>query len=225
VPGQEPAQISGLLRGHPEHLVPAGSEEHRAARKAAATPWSPAYQAIVTDMGEVCCHGCGAVVPDMTGPVHEYMLAAPGCWALYAGLEDWKIAQARQPGGLAVSMHLVDCYAAQHAASPDPRNRRSVAVHLMSLCAALEHAYPGAWRRQAMGAWTHRDYPLLDPRPSAFEITVREVADAPDASRTSVANAMAQATWAAWSAHHDRIRAWFTDAADRRGRRQGRHGN
>jgi len=29
VAGQEPAQVSGLLRGHPEHLVAAGGEEHR----------------------------------------------------------------------------------------------------------------------------------------------------------------------------------------------------
>jgi hypothetical protein len=29
VPGQEPAQVGGLLRGDPEHLVPAGGKEHR----------------------------------------------------------------------------------------------------------------------------------------------------------------------------------------------------
>jgi hypothetical protein len=175
-------------------------------------------------MGEVSCSGCGAVVPGITGPVHAYMLAAPGCWALYTGLEDWKVAQARQPGGLAISMHLVDCYAAQHAANPDRRNRKSVAVHLMSLCAALEHGTPGAWRRQAMGTWTHRDYPLLEPRPSAFEVTIRALADAPVAGRPGVAHAMARATWAAWSAHHERIRAWLAEEADRTAGRPGQPG-
>ena len=29
MPGQEPAQVGGLLRGHPEHRVAAGGEEHR----------------------------------------------------------------------------------------------------------------------------------------------------------------------------------------------------
>jgi hypothetical protein len=187
-------------------------------------PMGPGIPAIVTYMGEVCCFACGALVPDTTGPVHAYMLAAPGCWALYAGLEDWKIAQARQPDGLAVSVHVVDCYAAQHAANPGRRNRQSVAVHLMSLCAAVEHGYPGAWRRGAMGRWTHRDYPLLDPRPSAFQVTVRDVADAPDASRAGVVHAMAQATWAAWSAHHGQIRAWLAEATDGQYRRPGGRG-
>jgi Family of unknown function (DUF5946) len=33
----------------------------------------------------VPCLGCGALVPDSDGPgpTHAYMLASPGCWALY----------------------------------------------------------------------------------------------------------------------------------------------
>ena len=62
------------------------------------------------------------------------------------------------------------------------------------------------------------------PRPSAFQVTVRDVADAPDASRACVVHAMAQATWAAWSAHHRQIRAWLAQATDGQYRRPGGRG-
>jgi hypothetical protein len=45
-------------------------------------------------MSEVRCFGCGALVSEQTGPVHEYMLAAPGCWALYSSLQPWPGASA-----------------------------------------------------------------------------------------------------------------------------------
>ena len=88
-------------------------------------------------MNEVRCFGCGALVLDVDGPTHDYMLAAPGCWALYCSLEDWK-SHLAMPGAVAVVQDLVDAYAAQHPAHADRRNRQSVAIHLMSLCLALE---------------------------------------------------------------------------------------
>ncbi|MBV9449270.1 MAG: hypothetical protein JO345_25575 [Streptosporangiaceae bacterium] len=167
---------------------------------------------------EVRCSNCGALVPDIAGPVHAYMHAAPGCWALYTALEDWKAAQAGgRPGGVDIGVHLVDSYAAQHAANAERRNRQSVAVHLMSLCAALEHGRSGAWRRRAMGAWTHREYRLLEPRPPAFDTTIRDVADAPGPARPGVVQAMAEATWGAWSVHHSQIRAWLAEIMSRGG--------
>jgi hypothetical protein len=35
-----------------------------------------------------------------------------------------------------MSQYMIDAYAAQHPTNTDRRNRQSVAVHLMSLCAA-----------------------------------------------------------------------------------------
>ena len=29
------------------------------------------------------CIGCGGLVPDTTGPTHEYMESSPGCWQAY----------------------------------------------------------------------------------------------------------------------------------------------
>jgi hypothetical protein len=161
-------------------------------------------------MGEVRCSGCGALVPDIRGPAHGYMLAAPGCWSLYTGLEDWKACLSGNRG-IDAAQWMIDSYAVQHATNPDPRNRQSVAVHLMSLCAAIEHDVPGARLRQLLGAWAHRPggYPLLEPRPAEYPITVRDVADADSAARADVVWLWAEMTWAAWSEHHEQVRAWL----------------
>ena len=36
--------------------------------------------------GETVCGDCGARVPDVDGPTHRYLGAAPGCWAAYNDL-------------------------------------------------------------------------------------------------------------------------------------------
>jgi len=41
-------------------------------------------------VSEIRCLGCDALVSEQAGPVHAYMLAAPGCWALYGSLQQWK---------------------------------------------------------------------------------------------------------------------------------------
>jgi hypothetical protein len=113
-------------------------------------------------------------------------------------------------GDLAIAQRIVDAYAVQHATSPDRRNRQSVAVHLMSLCAALEHGVSGTRLRQIIGGWTHRDYPQLLPRPSDYPVTIRDVGDAAERSRLAVIGDWADSAWAAWSAHHETVRIWLT---------------
>jgi Family of unknown function (DUF5946) len=161
-------------------------------------------------VGEVRCFGCGGLAPDIRGPVHGYMLATPGCWSLYTGLEDWKI---RLPGprGVDIIQRTVDSYAVQHATNTCRRNTQSVAVHLMSLCAAIEHGVPGSRLRLLLGAWARRPggYPLLEPRPAAYPLTVRDLADADVSARADVAALWAEMTWSAWSDQHDRVRAWL----------------
>jgi len=110
----------------------------------------------------------------------------------------------------------VDSYAVQHAANPDRRNRQSVAVHLMSLCASLEQGISGARLRHMIGTWTSREYPLLVPRPDAYRLTVRDLADASGQDRAGLVADMARAAWTAWSAHHDQIRAWLAAGTFRR---------
>lgn len=156
------------------------------------------------------CFACGAEVVEAPGPVHAYMLAAPGCWALFCSLQDWKHSLVGDDG-VNTSQHVVDAYAVQHASNPSRRNRQSVAVHLMSLCASQEKEVPGVRLRTLLGAWTHRDYPQLLPRPSSFPITVRQVSDADAAVRPDLVSAWAKSTWLAWSAHHDEVRGWLAE--------------
>jgi hypothetical protein len=97
----------------------------------------------------------------------------------------------------------------QHATNPDRRNRQSVAIHLMSLCASIEHGVSGDRLRTMIGRWAHHDYPLLDPRPAGYPVTVRDAADAGGRSRLAVINDWATSAWAAWSVHHATVRAWL----------------
>ena len=162
-------------------------------------------------MSEVRCFGCGALVSATHGPVHAYMLAAPGCWALYGStLEEQHANDAgRQPE---VSQWLVDAYAAQHATNTDRRNRQSVALHLVRLCAAFEHSMPAEGRRQLIGQLAHREYPELQPSVTSFAVTVRDVADAAENSdRARVVRRWARASWDAWAAHHETVRSWLSD--------------
>lgn len=160
--------------------------------------------------GGVRCLGCGATVPDDVGPIHAYMTAAPGCWARYCLLEDWKASLSGEEA-IGVVCDLVDCFAVQHATNPERRNRQSVGVHLMSLCSALERSASERARRERLSTWVGRDYPLLEPSPSSFALTVSDVVAAPAAVRALTVERMAEASWAAWSAHHETVRAFLDD--------------
>ena len=48
------------------------------------------------------------------------------------------------------AQRIVDTYAVQHATNPDRRNRQSVALHQMSLCASLEQEISGTRSRPAV---------------------------------------------------------------------------
>jgi hypothetical protein len=161
-------------------------------------------------MADVRCFGCGAVVPATDGPVHAYMRAAPGCWALYGSTLEWQYAYGADPQP-EVSQGLVDAYAAQHATNTDRRNRQSVALHLVSLCAAFEHSMPADQRRRLIGQLAHREYPVLQPLVTSFAVTVRDVGDAGDADRGDVVQRWARATWDAWEIHHEVVRAWLSE--------------
>ncbi len=129
---------------------------------------------------------------------------------MYGSVVAWYAGQHR-PGvaGPVPPPYLADAYAAQHPANPDRRNRQSVAVHLMSLCAGQERGISGDRTRQMISRWTHRDYPQLCPWPKAFPVTIRDVTDADENTRLVLVAEWAASTWRAWSAHHDTIRAWL----------------
>lgn len=160
------------------------------------------------DKQSVRCPGCGAVVRVGNGPVHQYLDAVPGCWELYCSLEGWKALLA-EPDTATTVQWLVDGYAAQHPTNQERRNRQSVAVHLMSLCASFERGEPGARLRRAIGSWTHREYEALLPCPNAYPLTVCDVVRAEQGDRPDVVRAFAYGTWLAWAEHHERVRSWL----------------
>ncbi len=159
---------------------------------------------------KVRCIGCGILVPDLRGPTHPYMHAAPGCWALYCSLEDWKISLTG-PDAPTVAQWLVDGYAAQHPTNMDRRNRQSVAVHLMSLCASFERDVPGDKLRREMDTWTHVEYTALRPHPDSYPLTVEDVVVAQADLRVSIVRSFASGTWSAWSSHHPQVRSWLDE--------------
>lgn len=175
---------------------------------------------VVLARNEAECAGCGALVPANAGPTHAYIPASPGCWSLYASLEDWK-AGLTEPSSATTVQKLVDLYAVQHATNRDRRNRQSVAVHLMSLCSSIERGELGGSLRALLGTWTHREYPLLEP-PRRFAVTVRTIADAATAERRRVIAAGAESTWHEWAAHHTTIREWLDQAPPMTPRRRPR---
>jgi hypothetical protein len=154
----------------------------------------------------VVCEGCGAQVPDISGPAHAYMTSSPGCWALHGDLVAAGISLGA--GGDASQLRT-DAYAAQHATNPDPRNRQSVAVHIMSLCATFELGLEPGRTTQLIGAWTHRagGYPDLISTQRHGSLTVVDAVEAAEALGYEEAmRRWARSVWDGWGPEHAAIR-------------------
>jgi hypothetical protein len=155
----------------------------------------------------VSCFGCGAVVDDIQGPVHAYMSSAPGCWALHGELVVCGLEWGADRGTVQCR---TDAYAAQHATNPDPRNRQSVAVHLMSLCATFELGLAPGTTTGLIGGWTHRPggYPDFISSERHGALTIVDAVAAPSAGAYAEAvQRWARSVWDGWASHHDQIRS------------------
>lgn len=156
------------------------------------------------------CPGCGLREPahGRDGPTHPYLLAAPGCWALYTEV---LAREYGDPARLAELQLTVDAYAVQHPGAPERRSAQSVALHLVTLCLVVERgADPGSGprvhRRLTRGPGFHW---LEPPRPNGH-LTVASVHGAPSAAehRRRV-RAWAADVWRAWAEHHDAVHGWI----------------
>ena len=153
------------------------------------------------------CLGCGALVPDTEGPTHEYMLSAPGCWALFneVAVQQYEIAS------FDFRRLAVDAYAVQHPGTTDRRAIQSVAVHLISLYFVLER---GLTPTEATDKMRHvlidkTRFVWLEPPSSMGEVTVIDVVNIKDPKeREAIVSRWARSAWLAWRAHHARIRKW-----------------
>jgi hypothetical protein len=155
----------------------------------------------------VACVGCRGLVPDEDGPIHRYMTASPGCWRIYTELGVGSMPQMPR------STLTVDAYAVTHPGVPGPQSTPSVWIHLVTLCAILEKGWPvgQAVRLRRTAADAFEGWPWLE-RPDAMgAVTAVDVAGAValgDAARSrDLVGAWVDGAWAAWSDHHDPVRA------------------
>lgn len=162
-------------------------------------------------MSTAPCVGCGGIFPETDAPTHRYMESSAGCWARYGEV------LAREYGDIRygkVHRLTVDAYAVQHPGRPSPRSIRSVAIHLMSLCAVLERDFPTrrvpALLKEASGRMDR--YEWLSPPASMGPLTVADVhaAESPEKHRRIV-RAWADSAWSAWSDRHPTVRAWLSE--------------
>jgi hypothetical protein len=158
----------------------------------------------------ISCPGCGIVTETELdeGPTHPYIGASAGCWSLFTEL-------LVVGAGLGGSGQLVtDTYAVQHPGVPERRATQSVCVHLISICAQLEHGWPAHRVPDLLRkALTHPTWwRWLDPRPPIGSITVDTVLTERDAgARGRLSQAWAEDLWLAYAPHHATVQAWLDD--------------
>jgi hypothetical protein len=164
----------------------------------------------------VACRGCGAQVPNVpeTRTRAEYVGSAPGCWQLYTDLLAREYSDLRYA---AAHQLTVDTYMVQHPGEPARRGAQSVAIHLVGLCLMLERGrtpaeLPGLRKRVVE---RHDAFPWLAPPPSLGDLTVVDILAAGSAEEHRlVVDRWAASAWAAWSAHHEQVRAWADEVSD-----------
>jgi Family of unknown function (DUF5946) len=158
-------------------------------------------------MTQTKCPGCGAVVPDTDGAMHKYVPSAPGCWQTFGEVQADEALRFRYPPAHRM---VVDAYMAQHPGDgSDRRDSQSVFVHLVGLCAALEHdlAYP--YVTKLLGQVLRRrqgDFPILARTEGPGPLTVLHMtgaADLEDYERR--AREWSIAVWQSWDAQHTLI--------------------
>ena len=161
-------------------------------------------------IASIRCIGCGALVPDIIGPTHEYMESSPGCWHTYGEV---LARQYRDPDFRTILRLTADTYAVQHPGRPGPTSIQSVCGHLMSLFLILERDAPFSYADRALELALRETgrFRWLTPPSSLGEITIVDVRDAasPEEHDQNV-RAWARSTWSAWAPHHHTIREWVS---------------
>jgi hypothetical protein len=161
----------------------------------------------------IVCVGCRGIVPDIDGPIHRYMTAAPGCWRAYTELLG---------GGLppsAAAGLIVDAYAVTHPGVPGPQSTPSVWIHLLTLCLVLERRWPveQAMRLRRLAADSFRGWAWLTPPESMGDLSAIDLSAALTAGdgRTAVdlTRRWVDGAWAAWASHHPAVRSRADDLA------------
>ncbi len=130
--------------------------------------------------GLALCPSCGALCADVDGPTHPYMVAPAGCWAAFGALQADEMARFGYPP---VHGLIVDAYAASHGGDGSARrDRQSVCIHLIALCAVIDGAETPRGRIALLQRLTKRkiEWPRLK-RPAGLPgLSHTHAVDAPD---------------------------------------------
>ena len=153
------------------------------------------------------CYGCGASVPNFSGPTHRYIGASPGCWAIYGEVLTREYGELGRPPELRV---VVDAYAAQHPGRESLQAIRSVAGHLIALHLVLECGMAPDRISWALRRYSKRpEYRWLAPPAEPGAVTVVDLHAAQEREHCAqVCAEWAASVWLAWSEHHETIRSW-----------------
>ena len=156
------------------------------------------------------CSGCGSTTEPIDGPVHEYMVSSPACFAAFNAL---LAAEYSSEALQSVNRLTVDTFAVQHpGAGDDHRAIQSVGLHLARLLLQLESPRPPLETNAVMLDFSkHKATLTYLPPPESFRITAPDVAPfAATPSHAAKVREWAAETWADWSEHHDYVRAWIS---------------
>lgn len=155
---------------------------------------------------EIKCFSCGALIPDIEGPVHEYMTSAPGCWKIYGEI----LAKEYSLGNYDQIMHrvTVDTYAVQHPGTPERRTINSVNFHLIRLFLIfkknLEASRANSVMKQISEDDTlHDNFKWLDPPSFENTLTVTDVIKVEDMdAHKKIVREWGLSVWNAWEKKH-----------------------
>jgi hypothetical protein len=159
----------------------------------------------------ISCIGCGALVPEQTGPTHRYLESAPGCWAIYGEV---LAREYSDPAFMAIHRLTVDTYAVQHPGTPSPQSIQSVGIHLLRLYLILERGFNDAAAANIMTALTRQKglFHWLTPPRSLGDKTVLHVWNARGAAEhTQAVREWARSAWTAWGPHHEQVKRWLPE--------------
>ncbi len=165
-------------------------------------------QKMKTTNKTIACYGCQALVPDIDGPIHPYIGAAPGCWAIYGEVLAREYGEYRYP---AVHRLTVDAYAAQHPGVLSRQSIQSVAIHLISLFLMIERGFDSDQATEAIRrTLKQRDrFVWLEPPALREDMTILDVHRAGNVEEhATLVRKWSAAVWAAWAPHHTAVARW-----------------
>jgi hypothetical protein len=157
------------------------------------------------------CPGCGLTLPISDWPIDRRTNASPACWQVYVSVVGHELSHIPQLGGL--HQMTEDAYRAQHAGPQVPEI--GVAFSLIGLHLALDEGWSGTAVRAAHQHLAARGgpWPRFIPPGLPAEETIGDVAGSPTPEEhTRRVGAWAASVWQRWSAEHDRVRQWASEA-------------